>query len=151
MNEELQSMNDELQSSNDELRERTNQVGELNEFMRSILGSLEAGVVVVDQELKVQVWNTRMEELWGVRNDEAVGQFLFNLDIGLPVEELRPTLRQVLTEKESDQPIQLVRAINRRGRTVDLRVTVSPMFTGKYPAMIGAIILMDSHEAQPVP
>jgi two-component system, chemotaxis family, CheB/CheR fusion protein len=144
MNEELQSMNDELQTSNDELRERTAQVDDLNVFMRSILGSLEAGVAVVDHELKVQVWNTRMEELWGVRNDEAVGQYLLNLDIGLPVEELRPTLRQVLTEDGSDQPIQMVRAVNRRGRSIDVQVTISPLHRSSGSATVGAIILMDS-------
>jgi two-component system, chemotaxis family, CheB/CheR fusion protein len=150
MNEELQSMNDELQSSNDDLRDRTAQVGDLNDFMRSILGSLEAGVVVVDPDLKVQVWNLRMEELWGVRNDEAVGQYLLNLDIGLPVEELRPTLRHVLSEKASDQPIQLVRAVNRRGRTVDVEVTISPLrgAIGVEPA--GAIILMNSQAIENV-
>jgi two-component system CheB/CheR fusion protein len=148
MNEELQSMNDELQSSNDELRDRTTQIGDLNVFMRSILGSLEAGVVVVDQDLKVQVWNQRMEELWGVRNDEAVGQFLLNLDIGLPIEELRPTLRQVLTEEESEQPVQLVRAVNRRGRNIDVQVTISPLRSGTEPAISGAIILMDSRAVE---
>jgi two-component system CheB/CheR fusion protein len=149
MNEELQSMNDELQSSNEELRDRTGQVSDLNDFMRSILGSLEAGVVVVDLELKVQVWNTRMEELWGVRNDEAVGQYLLNLDIGLPIEELRPTLRQVLTEHGSDQPIQLVRAINRRGRSIDVQVTISPLTGQPDSGPVGAIILMDSRAALP--
>jgi two-component system CheB/CheR fusion protein len=144
MNEELQSMNDELQSSNDELRDTTSQIGELNDFMRSILGSLEAGVVVVDPELRVQVWNHRMEELWGVRNDEAVGQFLLNLDIGLPIEDLRPTLRKVLAESDSDQPVPLVRAINRRGRSIDVQITISPLRAGKDTQPLGAIILMDS-------
>jgi two-component system CheB/CheR fusion protein len=148
MNEELQSMNDELHTSNDELRERTTQIGDLNVFMRSILGSLEVGVVVVDHELKVQVWNIRMEELWGVRTDEAIGAYLLNLDIGLPIEELRPTLWQVLTQDGSDQPIQMVRAINRRGRSIDVQVTISPLHTGDPSATIGAIILMDSRVAQ---
>jgi two-component system CheB/CheR fusion protein len=115
--------------------------------MRSVLGSLEAGVVVVDQDLRVQVWNARMEELWGVRGDEAVGQFLLNLDIGLPVEELRPTLRHVLTEQGSDQPIQLVRAVNRRGRTIDVQVTISPLHGRFERATSGAIIFMDSRAA----
>ena len=150
MNEELQSTNDELQTINDELRDRTSQISELNDFMRSILGSLEAGVVVVDLELRVQVWNLRMEELWGVRTDEAVGQFLLNIDIGLPVDELRPTLRQVLAEDSSDQPVQMVRAINRRGRTIDVQVTVSPLRTGATPTAVGAIILMDSRAVENV-
>jgi two-component system CheB/CheR fusion protein len=151
MNEELQAMNDELQSSNDELRSRTSEIGELNDFMRSILGGLEAGVVVVDPELKVQVWNVRMEELWGVRNDEAVGQFLLNLDIGLPVEELRPTLRQVISENGVDQPIQMVRAVNRRGRTVDVQITISPLRSGPdTEKTVGAIILMNSQAVETV-
>ena len=141
-------MNDELQVSNDELRERTTQIGDLNDFMRSILGSLESGVVVIDQELRVQVWNQRMEELWGVRSDEALTQFLFNLDIGLPVEDLRPTLRQVLGEDGSDQPVQLVRAINRRGRSIDVQVTISPLHRGHDSATAGAIILMDSRAVE---
>jgi two-component system CheB/CheR fusion protein len=144
MNEELQSMNDELQTSNDELRDRTAQIGDLNDFMRSVLGSLESGVVVVDHDLKVQVWNARMEELWGVRGDEAIGQYLLNLDIGLPVEELRPSLRHVLTENGSGQPIQLVRAVNRRGRTIDLQVTISPLHGRFERTTSGAIILVDS-------
>src|SRR4051794_21280152 len=148
MNEELQSMNDELQSSNDELRLRTGEIGELNTFMRSILGSLEAGVVVVDGELRVQVWNQRMEDLWGVRTDEAVGNFLFNLDIGLPVEDLRPTLRRVLSEDSANQPVQLLRAINRRGRNIGLQVTISPLRQETEPATTGAIILMDSRPGE---
>jgi two-component system CheB/CheR fusion protein len=147
MNEELQSMNDELQVTNEALRDRTGQIGELNNFMGSILGSLEAGVVVIDQELKVQVWNQRMGELWGVRNDEAVGRFLFNLDIGLPVEELRPTLRSILAEEISDQPVQLVQAINRRGRSIEIQVTISPLRQEGGP-VTGAIILMDPRAAE---
>ncbi len=150
MNEELQSMNDELQSSNDELRERTSQIGDLNDFMRSILGSLDSGVVVVDPEMRVQVWNQRMEELWGVRNDEAVGQLLLKIDIGLPVEELRPTLRQVLTEDGSDQPVTLVRAVNRRGRSIDVQITISPLRAGRETKTVGAIILMDSRAVETV-
>ncbi|HEX4726819.1 MAG TPA: CheR family methyltransferase, partial [Jatrophihabitans sp.] len=57
MNEELQSMNDELQSTNEELRERTNEISSLNDFMESILGSLDAAVIVLSPDQIVQVWN----------------------------------------------------------------------------------------------
>jgi two-component system CheB/CheR fusion protein len=83
-----------------------------------------------------------MGELWGVRNDEAVGRFLFNLDIGMPVEELRPTLRSILAEEASDQPVQLVQAINRRGRSIEIQVTISPLRRDG-GQVTGAIILMD--------
>ena len=83
-NEELSSINMELQAINDELRLRTEELNEVNAFMESILASMRGGVVVVDRELKVQVWNARAEDLWGLRPDEAEHRHLLSLDIGLP-------------------------------------------------------------------
>jgi two-component system CheB/CheR fusion protein len=57
-----------------------------------VLGSFRAGVVVVDSELKVLSWNAAAEDLWGVREDEARGEYVLSLDIGLPVAELQPVL-----------------------------------------------------------
>ena len=96
MNEELQSMNDELQTSNEELRERTDEVGAAQRVHGVGPRQPAGGVVVVDAELRVQVWNRQAEDLWGLRRDEAVGQHLLDLDIGLPVERLRPLVRAVL-------------------------------------------------------
>src|SRR5262249_42643993 len=88
MNEELQSSNEELETVNQELRERTDETVRTNSFLTSILGSLRAGVVVIDRNLKVAIWNRRSEDLWGLRSDEAVGQPFLGLDIGLPTENL---------------------------------------------------------------
>src|SRR5262249_8380776 len=67
MNEELQSMNDELQFSNESLRDRQDELDRLNDFMSSVLGSMNSGVAVVDGEMNVLAWNARAEDLWGVR------------------------------------------------------------------------------------
>ena len=96
MNEELQSTNEELQTINDELRQRSDELNTVNAFLESILTSLRGGVVVVDQELKVLVWNDKADELWGLRADEAVGRNLLGLDIGLPVERLKQPMRDCL-------------------------------------------------------
>jgi two-component system CheB/CheR fusion protein len=81
MNEELQSMNDELHVSNEAQQEQQEHFEQLNRFMSSILGSMTSAVVAVDDESKVAVWNDRAEDLWGVRAEEANGEFLFELDI----------------------------------------------------------------------
>jgi two-component system, chemotaxis family, CheB/CheR fusion protein len=142
MNEELQSANDELQSTNEELRDRTVEITDLNAFMESILGSLEAAVIVLDRDLMVQVWTRQAHELWGLRADETIGHHLLNLDSGLPTAELHPWLRAVFTGQENAVIGRLVRAVNRRGRTVDLRVTVTALQgNGDQPA--GALILME--------
>ncbi|MFG1928403.1 CheR family methyltransferase [Cryptosporangium sp. NPDC048952] len=143
MNEELQSTNDELQSINDELRERTDQLNDANAFLESILRSLRSAVIVVDTDLVVRVWNRQSEDLWGLRPEEAVGQHLLNLDIGISTDRLRPVVRQVLAGGEPTGSTELtIDAINRRGRPVEVRVGASPLV---YSAgqVAGAIVVMD--------
>jgi two-component system CheB/CheR fusion protein len=142
MNEELQSMNDEPQSSNEELRMRTSEVGTLNRFMEAIFTSLRPGIAVVDRDLRVQVWNSRAEDLWGIRRDETVGQHLLNLDIGLPVDRLRPTVRQLLSGNTDDDHLRMqLDAVNRRGKPVVIGVTASRLVTDGN--IDGVIIVMD--------
>lgn len=96
MNEELQSTNEEMHTVNEELEERTNELNKTNAFLESIFTGLRAGVVVLDTNLSILIWNHRAEDLWGLRRDEVEGQFFLNLDIGLPVQELKGMLRMLL-------------------------------------------------------
>ena len=125
---------------NDELRERTSELDHARGFLEAILTSLRAGVAVLNRDMHVQVWNRRAEDLWGLRPDEAVGQHLLNLDIGLPTERLRPMIRRVLSG-EADSIETRVTAVNRRGRTVELRVVTSALNGSS-----GAILVMDPEE-----
>jgi two-component system CheB/CheR fusion protein len=134
-------MNDELQATNEQLRHRTTEISALNQFMESILGSLGAAVVVIDREMQVQVWNRQAEDLWGLREDETVGKHLLNLDSGLPTERLRPLIRKVVFEGDPSSEVT-VEAVNRRGRAVHLRVSVTPLLSdGDEPT--GALLLME--------
>jgi two-component system, chemotaxis family, CheB/CheR fusion protein len=142
MNEELQSANDELQSTNEELRDRSIEITELNAFMESILGSLEAAVIVLNRDLVVQVWTRQAHELWGLRADETIGHHVLNLDSGLPSAELHPWLRSVITGQQPAIVGRHLRAVNRRGRRVELRITVTALLSDSdQPA--GALILME--------
>ena len=140
MNEELQSMNDELQATNEELRDRTSEVSSVNEFMESILGSLDAAVIVLSREQVVRVWNKHAEDLWGLREEETVGVPFFSLDSGLPTDPLKPLIRDVLAGGSTAE-LQL-EAINRRGRSVSLRITVTPLIVGS-DERTGALLIMD--------
>lgn len=144
MNEELQSMNDELQATNEELRARTGEITSLNEFMESILGSLRAAVVVVNSDFIVQVWNRQAQDLWGLREDETVGEHLLSLDSGLPSERLKPMVREVVFDGSPGQDAT-VEAVNRRGRSVSLRISVTPLMSGDGNPP-GALLVMESSE-----
>jgi len=134
MNEELQSANDELQSTNEQLRDQTLAVGEANGFMQAILDSLDTAVIVVDGDLVVQVWSRQAEELWGLRESETVGRHIFNLDSGMPTEQLHGWLRRVVTGQDRGGILpELIPSINRRGRRIQLRMTVTPMTVGASP------------------
>src|SRR5262249_12320252 len=84
MKEELQSANEELQTMNEELRQRSDELNQVNNFLESILASSGGGVVVLDRDMMVLVWNHKAEDLWGLRAEEVKNRHFLNLDIGLP-------------------------------------------------------------------
>jgi two-component system CheB/CheR fusion protein len=144
MNEELQSTNEELQTMNDELRTRSIDLNTANAFLESVFASLRAAVVVVDRELRVLVWNDRASELWGLRPEEARGAHFMNLDIGLPVTDLRSLLKTVLHDGREQHQVDLP-AVNRRGKPFECRVTLTPL-TGVQHQSTGVILLMEERK-----
>jgi two-component system, chemotaxis family, CheB/CheR fusion protein len=140
MNEELQSANEELQTMNEELRQRSEELNSVNVFLESILASFRGGVVVLDRDLLVMTWNHRAEDLWGLRADEARGKHFFNLDIGLPVEQLRQMIRACLAG-DVRPPGAVVEAVNRRGKAFRCCVNCAPLF-GSNREKCGVILLM---------
>jgi two-component system, chemotaxis family, CheB/CheR fusion protein len=149
MNEEMQATNEELQTINDELGQRTTELNQLNAFLESIWAGLEGAVAVLDPDLRVLVWNHGSEDLWGVRQDEVQGQHFLNLDIGLPVDQVRPALRAAMSGEDGTRST-VVQAINRRGRTVTCRVTCTPLLdTDK--TLRGVIVVVVDEPGQRAP
>jgi two-component system CheB/CheR fusion protein len=139
MNEELQSTNEELETMNDELNDRSLDLNEVNAFLNAVLGSIQAGVVVVDKDLVITAWNEGAHDLWGLRGAEVVGKHFLNLDIGLPVAELRAPIRETLGNADAHD--LKVAARNRRGRDVEMRISLMPL-VGSDERARGVIMLM---------
>jgi two-component system CheB/CheR fusion protein len=108
--------------------------------MESILGSLGAAVIVVNRDMIIQVWNRHAEDLWGLREEETIGAHLLNLDSGLPTEQVKPLVRDVFEGSTISE--QVLKAVNRRGRVVQLRVTATPLLSGA-EAPSGVLLLME--------
>jgi two-component system, chemotaxis family, CheB/CheR fusion protein len=143
MNEELQSTNEELETMNEELRRRSLDLNELNIFFESVLLSVRVAVIVVDQALRVLVWNREASDLWGLRGDEVEGQHLLNLDIGFPVDRLRDPVKACLSGHSRRETLT-ADAMNRRGRSVTCQVACTPL--GRENDVHGAVILMEQVE-----
>jgi two-component system CheB/CheR fusion protein len=145
MNEELQSTNEELQEINDIARAYTRELDSANHFLESIFTGLGHRVIVVDRAMSVLLWNRGAEELWGVRADEAINSALTQLDIGLPIDEIRKDISAILAE-ESSLVDREISATNRRGKKVDLRIRMAPLISRDDSGVGGVIILTDDRD-----
>jgi two-component system, chemotaxis family, CheB/CheR fusion protein len=148
MNEEMQATNEELQTINDELGQRTTELNQLNAFLESIWAGLDGAVTVLDADLRVLVWNHGSEDLWGVRQEEVQGQHFLNLDIGLPIEQVRPTLKAAMSGQDGTHST-MVTATNRRGRTVTCRVTCSPLVDSDKNLRGVIVLVVDESDREP--
>ena len=126
MNEELQSSNEELETMNEELRHRTRELGDVDSILETILPSIGVAVAVLDRNERVQIWNGKARELWGLTADEVEDENLMSLDIGLPVENVRQQMRDTLAGR-SQREVLVLEATNRRGEGFTCRVTFLPL------------------------
>jgi two-component system, chemotaxis family, CheB/CheR fusion protein len=146
MNEELQSSNEELRTVNDELRHRTEEFNRINSWLQSLLSVPPSGLVVMDHELRILLWNQRAEDMWGLRSDEVQGKSFFELDIGLPIHQLREPIRACFEGRQSETTLVLD-AVNRRGRAIKCEVIVK-MFGELGDESMGVAISMEDVTAR---
>lgn len=141
MNEELQSTNDELHTINDTLRERSGQLDDAKNFLDALINAVRLGLVVVDREMRVVVWNRGCEDLWGLRAEETTGRKLTTLDFGLPMDDVRPLIGNAFVDPDSSGET-VVNAVNRRGRPTRVRVRCTS-FPDPDGGVGGSLLLME--------
>jgi two-component system CheB/CheR fusion protein len=142
MNEELQSTNEELQTINEEVRERSTEVMELNSFLESILTSLRGAVVMLDGDLQIHKWNHRAEDMWGLRAEEVLHRNFLNLDIGLPVEQLKAPVRACLSQEAEFLELTM-EGTNSQGKRIAVKVTCTQVTQSEGGEPTGVILVME--------
>ena len=110
--------------------------------LRAIGAAMRGGVVVLDTDLRVEVWNEKAYELWGVRDDEVRGMHFMMLDIGLPVQTLAKPIRACLLGESESESLS-VEAVNRRGKSITCEITCMPMRRSNGDEVRGVIVLME--------
>jgi two-component system, chemotaxis family, CheB/CheR fusion protein len=139
-NEELHSTNAELDATNRELAHRTDEMNTLTFVQRTIIRSLSAGVIVLDEVGRVKMWNLAAERLLGVTEEEAVGQSLWTLHIPAlgrsTVQRVRKSLQQNVPLRAEQIEYELPGGA--RGRA---SVAAVPIIDGG--KVLGSVILFD--------
>ena len=78
-----------------QLRVKADELDRMREFSENILESLNDGLAVVNRDDRVVRWNRRLEELYGLRHEDAVGRRLAELFDGGFLEVLSSPTRRV--------------------------------------------------------
>ncbi|HSK09306.1 MAG TPA: PDZ domain-containing protein, partial [Vicinamibacterales bacterium] len=79
-----------------QLRMKADELQRMREFSENILESLNDGLAVVNRDERIVRWNRRLEELYGIRHEEAVGRRL--------QEVFDPSFLDVLASAMRDSP-----------------------------------------------
>jgi two-component system CheB/CheR fusion protein len=140
LNEELESTNAELETITTDLRRNGVEVERLNTLLLAITGNIELGAVVLDRDSRVQVWNERASDLWGLSSQEVLGKALYDLDMGLPADQLKSLIGAgTVGQRLHDELV--VTARTRRGRSIRCRVMAHAFGNGERPA--GVVLVME--------
>jgi two-component system, NtrC family, sensor kinase len=125
--------NSQLYSS---LEQKAVEVARLKDFSENIVESLNFGVLAVDLMGTVDAWNSRMEQLTGVKRGEAVGK---------PFSQLLPQdlVGEIDARGDQEQVTGIYKhRLVHQGRSVVLNVSITPL-VGKSGEKIGRLLLFD--------
>ncbi len=118
------------------LEQKALEIARLKDFSENIVESLNVGVLAVDLGGIVESWNTRMEQLFGVARQEAVGRQLSSL---LPQE-----LATEITARGDQEQITGIykQRVHHQGKLLTLNVSITPLVS-KSGERIGRLLLFD--------
>jgi two-component system, chemotaxis family, CheB/CheR fusion protein len=123
LNEEIRATNGELQGMNVELQQHAVEMETTNVFLRSILSSARDGIVVLDRDFKINLWNRKADQICGARFKDLKNKSFFDLDIGVPTEKFKALIRASMSKRFKTQKVTL-RSTNRRGKVFSGRVVL---------------------------
>ena len=118
------------------LEQKALEVARLKDFSENIVESLNVGVLAIDLEGTVEAWNTRMEQLFGVARNDAVGR---------PLGELLPAelVQEIATRGDQEQVTGIYKhRLVHQGKSVVINVSITPL-VGKSAERIGRLLLFD--------
>ena len=118
------------------LEQKALEVARLKDFSENIVESLNVGVLAIDLEGTVEAWNTRMEQLFGVARNDAVGR---------PLSELLPPelVHEIASRGDQEQVTGIYKhRLVHQGKSVVINVSITPL-VGKSAERIGRLLLFD--------
>jgi two-component system NtrC family sensor kinase len=118
------------------LEQKASEIVRLKDFSENIVESLNVGVLAVDLNGIVESWNTRMEQLFGVSRQDALGQSLSAI---LPVE----LAAEIATRGDEEQISGIYKhRLQHQGLALTVNISITPLVS-KSGERIGRLLLFD--------
>jgi two-component system NtrC family sensor kinase len=118
------------------LEQKALEIARLKDFSENIVESLNVGVLAVDLGGIVESWNTRMEQLFNVSRQDAVGHQLRAL---LPQE----LASEIAARRDEEQITGIYKQrLHHQGKLLTLNVSITPLVS-KSGERIGRLLLFD--------
>jgi len=140
LQEKFDKLNLKLEDTNRELSVSFQEQERLSNYLTNILESLSSGVLVVDTEGRITLFNQGAEIISGIEVNEALGKHYREVMGNRSSDELTPlsTLSNGERRSNMEKPI-----VSRNGKTIPVGFSTSPLLN-KSGEMIGAVeIFMD--------
>jgi len=142
--EQLRDFNKELRrqvkEATAQLRSKNEELLSLKEYNESIVSSMGESLLVIDNSWRVKTWNTRAEEQFGIKAEEALGKELLELFPNWAEEGFMEKIEESLKNGVSSE-LEEVRTTLPNGDSAILRVKFSPLWEDG--GIRGVVILLD--------
>ena len=108
-----------------EVRQHAAQVESLKALQERILESSGVGLLLIDAEARIRAWNRRLEEIYGLPREEALGRLLRDV---FPLHSIRRIERE-LAAVGPDVEARIYRhaLVNRAGERIVVNLALSPL------------------------
>lgn len=131
-----------------EQKERAEELALLKEFNESIVESINVGILTADASGRVTACNSALEEMLGLRRDEATGQQVEDLF----AEDFAETLRQALGaqgwELTELRNVYKLHTATRRNRTLILNIALAPLKRADAAVPGGVLVVLEDVTAR---
>jgi two-component system, NtrC family, sensor kinase len=127
------------------LREKADELQALTEYNENVVESMDAGILVLDLETRVERWNRAMESLTGRRRGDALGKRLDEIFPEAFLEALRGSL--VLGDREEIAHIYKLHLPTEAGAMLMVNVSLAPFQVGS-GERCGTILILEDVTAR---
>jgi two-component system NtrC family sensor kinase len=124
------------------LHHKAEELAELKDYLENIVESINAGVLVIDLEEKIISWNSKLERLYGLKREDAIGKKLSTV---FPTDFLNSASAFLGQNGWITREINSIYKIplrNKRGVKIIVNFSIAPLFK-KDGEIYGKVIIFD--------